>query len=70
MSLCNSASAKNKRPESNYISISEDQMKRLMRKWVGISPEKARDVFMETVGFKPSYRGDQDDETGRLSIYV
>lgn len=53
MSLCNSARAKNERPESDYISISETQMKKLMRKWVGISPEMARNVFMGAVGMEP-----------------
>ena len=53
MSLCNSARAKRVRPESDYISISEAQMRNLLRKWIGISPEKARDVFMEAVGFEP-----------------
>jgi 4-aminobutyrate aminotransferase-like enzyme/Ser/Thr protein kinase RdoA (MazF antagonist) len=53
MSLCNSARAKKERPGSDYISISEASMRNLLRKWVGISPEKARDVFMEAVGLDP-----------------
>lgn len=60
MSLCNSAIAKNARPESEYISISEKQMKKLMRKWVGISPEKARDVFLNAAGFEPPSSGDTE----------
>ncbi|MDX1332905.1 MAG: aminotransferase class III-fold pyridoxal phosphate-dependent enzyme, partial [Robiginitalea sp.] len=53
MSLCNSARAKDKQHGSGYISISETQMKTLMRKWIGISPERARSVFLEAVGLTP-----------------
>ena len=53
MSLCNSARAGEKQPGSDYISISEAQMKKLLRKWVGISPERARNVFLEAVGSAP-----------------
>jgi 4-aminobutyrate aminotransferase-like enzyme len=58
MSLCNSARAKLKRPESDYVGISESLMRNLLRKWIGISPEKAREVFMEAAGFEtPSAPG-------------
>lgn len=60
MSLCNSARAKSERPQSDYISISEVQMKKLIRKWSGISPDRARDVFMRAVGLQPPGTGGTD----------
>ncbi len=53
MSLCNSAVAAKERPESGYISISEAQMKSLIRSWVAISPEEARSAFMAAAGMLP-----------------
>ncbi|MEJ2583468.1 MAG: aminotransferase class III-fold pyridoxal phosphate-dependent enzyme [Robiginitalea sp.] len=51
MSLCHSASTKKKRPDSDYISISEAQMKKLIRKWIAISPEKAGREFLMAAGY-------------------
>lgn len=50
MSLCNSAAAKKTKPESQYISISEEQMRRLLHHWIAISPEKASARFLEAAG--------------------
>lgn len=54
-SVCNSAYAKTLKPDSEYITISEQPAWDLLRKWVAINPEKARSHFHEAAGkAKPS----------------
>ncbi|MDM9631652.1 aminotransferase class III-fold pyridoxal phosphate-dependent enzyme [Robiginitalea aurantiaca] len=50
MSLCNSALAKKRRPDSEYVSISEDLMRDLLHRWISISPEKAAMHFLSAAG--------------------
>lgn len=60
MSLCNCSLAKIDRPESEYISISEAPVRRLLNKWIGISPDAARKTFLNAIGIEKD--GSQDRE--------
>lgn len=51
ISVCNSAYTKTLKPESAYVTISERQAWALLRKWVQLSPLKARDEFRTAAGF-------------------
>lgn len=53
MSLCNSAVSSRERPDSDYIRISEVPIRKLLRKWIAISPEKARNTFRQAAGMAP-----------------
>ena len=57
-SVCNSAYTKTLKPESDYITISEKPAWALLRKWLSISPIKAKNSFRRAAGFstekKPS----------------
>ena len=52
-SVCNSAHAKTLKPDSDYITISEKPAWKLLKKWVGINPIKAKDAFRTAAGFAP-----------------
>lgn len=52
ISVCNSAYAKILKPESHYITVSEEGAWKLLRNWVGINPIKARDEFYRAAGFE------------------
>lgn len=51
ISLCHSALGKLENPENVYLGISEKPVSRLLKKWVSISPVKARAVFRKAAGF-------------------
>ncbi|MEJ2163744.1 MAG: aminotransferase class III-fold pyridoxal phosphate-dependent enzyme, partial [Robiginitalea sp.] len=51
-SLCNSALTSKAQPDSAYIRISEEPLRKLMRKWVGISPEGAFNSFLKAAGME------------------
>ncbi len=49
-SVCNSAHSKKSKPDSDYIVISEKPAWELLRKWITISPIKARETFKKAAG--------------------
>lgn len=50
-SVCNSAYKKHIRPDSNYVTISEDDAWDLLRKWKSINPLRAQNVFRKAAGY-------------------
>ncbi len=50
-SVCNSAYAKTLKPDSAYITVSEQAAWRLLRKWLSINPIKVEDTFRIAAGF-------------------
>ena len=54
ISLCNSAQASLKQPESEYIRISEIPARKLLQAWLEINPSQARTVFRKAAGMQPS----------------
>lgn len=50
-SVCNSAHSKKLKPESDYITISEQPAWELLRVWLRINPIKAKDRFRKACGF-------------------
>ena len=50
-SVCNSAYKKHQKPDSEYITISEDDAWALLRKWKSINPLRAKQVFREAADF-------------------
>jgi 4-aminobutyrate aminotransferase-like enzyme/Ser/Thr protein kinase RdoA (MazF antagonist) len=56
ISLCNSAYGKKKKPESEYITISEKPAWSLLRKWIEINPLKAKAEFRKAVGYSGSFK--------------
>lgn len=50
-SVCNSAHTKKRKPESEYITISEQPAWALLRVWLRINPIKAKDRFRKACGF-------------------
>ena len=52
-SVCNSAYAKTLKPDSEYITISEQPAWDLLHKWLSINPIKAKDAFREAAGLLP-----------------
>ena len=50
-SVCNSAYSKTLKPDSEYITISEQPAWKLLRQWVAINPIKAKNVFRTAAGF-------------------
>ena len=68
-SVCNSAHAKTLKPDSDYITISEKPAWKLLKKWVGINPAKAKDAFRTAAGFAPTPKkpiGDQLEQRKRF----
>lgn len=53
-SVCNSAYAKTQKPDSEYITVSEQPAWRLLRQWIAINPIKAQDVFRKAADFQPT----------------
>lgn len=49
-SVCNSARAKIKKPDSEYITISEKPAWNLLKKWLTINPIRAADAFRKAAG--------------------
>ena len=64
-SVCNSAYAKNLKPDSEYITVSEKTAWDLLRKWLSISPIKAKDEFRKTTGFNASPKKSLSDQLVR-----
>ncbi len=56
ISVCHSAEAKTRRPGDPHIVSSEEGAWKLLRKWVGISPLEAEDVFRASTGFESRIR--------------
>ena len=50
MSLCNSARAREFRPESAYVSISEEPARRLLMAWLRLNPRAASSAFRKAAG--------------------
>lgn len=50
ISLCHSAVGKMQNPENAYLHISEKPVENLLRKWISISPVKARSAFRRAAG--------------------
>ncbi len=53
MSVCNSAYAKTLKPESAYITVSEEQAWALLHRWLAINPQAAADRFRKAAGYPP-----------------
>ena len=51
-SVCNSAHGKKKKPESDYMTISEKPAWALLNQWIEINPLKAQKAFYEAAGFQ------------------
>ncbi len=51
VSVCNSAYGKKTKPESEYITISEEPAWNLLRDWLKINPLLARNTFRTSLGF-------------------
>lgn len=60
MSLCNSARAKKEQPGSEYIRISENPIRQLLRIWISIAPEAAGKAFLEAAGLEGPGAADPD----------
>ena len=56
ISVCNSAYATHKRPESTYITISEEGAWSLLHQWLRINPLHATGRFMEVCGIEKPVR--------------
>lgn len=50
-SVCNSAHTKKQKPDSDYITISEQPAWKLLKTWLRINPIKAKDCFRNACGF-------------------
>ncbi|SFR47682.1 4-aminobutyrate aminotransferase [Robiginitalea myxolifaciens] len=50
MSLCHSASKADSSEDPEYIRISEAGARKLLHRWISITPERAADVFREAIG--------------------
>ena len=50
-SVCNSAHTKKQKPDSDYITISEQPAWNLLRTWLRINPILAKDTFRKACGF-------------------
>ncbi len=55
VSLCQSAFHKKVTPNKDYISISEQQVTRLIERWIRINPLKATVAFKKAVGFDAAF---------------
>ena len=53
-SVCNSAHAKKLKPDSEYITVSEQPAWDLLRKWLTINPIRANDVFRSAADYPSS----------------
>ncbi|MGI9546308.1 MAG: aminotransferase class III-fold pyridoxal phosphate-dependent enzyme [Flavobacteriaceae bacterium] len=50
-SVCNSAFGKSVKPDSDYVTISEEAAWDLLHKWIQISPKRAQQTFRKALGF-------------------
>ncbi len=69
-SVCNSAHAITLKPGSDYITISERPAWKLLRKWVGINPIKAKDAFRAAAGFAPTTKKPLEGQLKRRQRYL
>lgn len=67
-SVCNSAYAKTLKPDSEYITISEQPAWNLLRKWVSINPIKAKDIFRKAAGFQPIEKKPFEEQLERRNL--
>ncbi len=51
VSVCNSAYGKTVKPDSDYVTISEDLAWALLKKWKSINPLRAKQLFRQAAGF-------------------
>lgn len=64
-SLCNSAYAKTLKPESAYITISEQPAWNLLRKWITINPIRAEEEFRKSIGLPSKIKTDLNKQLER-----
>lgn len=64
-SVCNSAHAKKLKPDSEYITVSEQPAWNLLRKWLTINPIRAKDEFRRAAGFRPSFKKSLEKQLSR-----
>ncbi len=66
-SVCNSAYAKTLKPDSEYITVSEQGAWQLLKQWIAINPIKARDEFYIAAGFEMPPRKELQGQLQRRS---
>ncbi len=70
ISVCNSAYAKIKSPESEYITISEKGAWKLLRKMLSISPMEASNAFMKAAGYSLTPTAPPQDDIKRRNRFL
>ena len=65
VSVCHSAEAKTKRPDDEYLTVSEKPAWELLRKLVGINPYHAEHKFREAAGLATKEPYDHSDDLAR-----
>ncbi|MGB5370283.1 MAG: aminotransferase class III-fold pyridoxal phosphate-dependent enzyme [Flavobacteriaceae bacterium] len=69
-SVCNSAHTKTLKPDSDYITISEKPAWKLLKKWIGINPIKAKDAFRAAAGFAPTTKKPIGDQLMKRKLFL
>lgn len=69
-SVCNSAHTKKQKPDSDYITISEQPAWDLLRKWLRVNPILAKDSFRKACGFAPSGKKALDHQLKRRTAGI
>lgn len=70
VSVSRSAYTHTQKPDSEYITISEQPAWDLMEKWVAISPEAARRAFKQAAGFPPEPVYDPQPDLKRRHQFI
>jgi 4-aminobutyrate aminotransferase-like enzyme len=69
-SVCNSAHTKKQKPDSDYITISEQPAWDLLRKWLRINPILAKDSFRKVCGFAEIQKKSLEHQLNRRSKHI
>ncbi|MFD0797351.1 aminotransferase class III-fold pyridoxal phosphate-dependent enzyme [Maribacter chungangensis] len=64
-SVCNSAHTKKQKPDSDYITISEQPAWNLLRKWLSINPILVKDTFRKACGFNETEKQTLEHQLNR-----
>jgi len=68
-SVCNAAHAKTLKPDSDYITISEEPDWEMLEKWLGLNPRAVTTAFREAAGLEKKPVADLGQELARREAY-
>ena len=69
-SLCHSSYSRSVSPENEYLTVSEEPVRRMLHQWISVSPVKALDTFREVCGLPTVQRATTEEVLSQRDQFI